>query len=229
MLIFIRHGEKSKHDDINLSRQGYVRRNTLPSFFIQQKNKHLNVPERIFCMKQHKIDSSNRPFQTVTMIGHQLSKQVEAIYTQTEIKEMVSVLENVIQTDSQDVLVCWEHEELAIMVQTLIKKLYPKNTVGKLHWGRVPISTHDSDEDYTSIWVVDPIKHYLYVYNEFDVIHDSKEDIYSVDYSQVQIKPLFSIYLNQVSFLEGIYNKVSNVIGSVGGVLGSIGSLYKKS
>ena len=203
MYIFIRHGEKSKNDNIHLSRVGYVRRNELPHFFKNQKNKHINIPEKIIAMKQHNIDSSNRPFETVSMLSHDLNIPIEHNYTQTQIDDIVDHLLDK-NTTHLDTLICWEHEELTVIVKKLIQKIY--NNKFKLYWGRIPILNTHSDNDYTSIWVVDTIKHYLYVYNEFDIIYNEKLDCYDIDYSTLQNRPFFSLKLNKSSWYDYLIN-----------------------
>jgi hypothetical protein len=203
MLIFIRHGEKSKKDDINLSSAGYVRRNHLPNFFLNKKLHSFNIPERIIAMKQPHATSSNRPYQTVSMLGYELNTKIENDYTLIEIDPIVKSL----LKEEKDTLICWEHVELAKMVQHYIHKKYNKKY--NLSWGKNPFSNKDSDDDYTSVWIIN--KDTLYVYNQFDVIYNDNKECYDIDYSQLQKEPFFSIQLNK-TFIGSLIDHFSKWI-----------------
>ena len=192
MLIFIRHGEKSKNDDINLSSAGYVRRNHLPYFLLNKKQHSFNIPERIIAMKQH------HSYQTVSMLGYELNVPIENDYTLTEIDPVVKLLLH----EEKDTLICWEHVELAKIVQQYIHKKYNKKYT--LNWGKNPFSNKDSEDDYTSIWIIN--KDTLYVYNQFDVVYNDKKECYDIDYSQFQKEPSFMIQLNKTLFGSLINN-----------------------
>ena len=200
MLIFIRHGEKSKNDDINLSSAGYVRRNHLPYFLLNKKQHSFNIPERIIAMKQHHSTSSNRPYQTVSMLGYELNVTIENNYTSTEIDSVVNLLLH----EEKNTLVCWEHVELANIVQQYIHKKYNKKYT--LNWGKNPFSNKDIEDDYTSIWIIN--KDILYVYNQFDVVYNNKNECYDIDYSQLQKEPSFIIQLNK-TFIGSLINNLS--------------------
>lgn len=197
MIILIRHAEKSKNDDVNLSRSGYVRRNELAQFFKNRYNKNLKDPKRFISMKQKTIDTSNRPFQTIFMLAHTFDKKIENNFEREQTKEFV---DSFITDISKDSLICWEHEALCEIAQRLIKKIYNKKL--KLSWGFNPLSNTDNPEDYSSIWVIDTENHYLKVYNQFDILYDPENDCYTPDYTHVSIEPLFSITLKEFGYLD---------------------------
>jgi hypothetical protein len=192
MFIFIRHAEKSEKDDINLSSAGFVRRNELPYFFIKKYNNKLNIPERIIAMKQHTEHTSNRPYQTVSFLGYELKIKIENEFKRKEINEAISTIIDDINTD---ILICWEHTEMVEMIERLIHKMY--NYKIKLKWGKNPLSYTEDHKDYTSIWVLDPIKHTLNVYNQLEVIYNDKLSRYDVIYDNVKNVPLFTISLGK--------------------------------
>lgn len=194
MFIFIRHGEKTENDSINLSSAGYVRRNELPNFFINKYNK-LNIPERLIAMKQHTLYTSNRPYQTVSLLAYELKLKIENNYTQKEILETVSTIMDDI---NKDTLICWEHKEMVEMIEKLIYEMY--NYKIKLKWGKNPSKNEEDSNDYTSIWVIDPINHTLNVYSQFDVIYNDDLQRYDVSYNNVSNKPFFTLNLKQSYF-----------------------------
>ena len=206
MFIFIRHGEKSKKDNINLSEIGFIRRNNLPEFFTKKKNINIKIPQRIIVMKQHHPDTSNRPLQTVSVLADVLKINIENDYKSSQISEVINSFYNTNKT----VLICWEHIDLALIVESYINKVFNKNI--KLHWGKNPLASYDSNTDYTSIWIIDDNK--LKVYNLFDVIYDSRYDYYNIDYSKVTSEPIFVLELSE----PGIYYKIKSYFFNVNGL-----------
>ena len=159
-----------------------------PDFFTKKKNENIKVPERIIAIKQHHQDTSNRSFQTVSVLANILNIDIENDYKYNEIDKVINSFYN----SDKTVLVCCEHVEMALMVESLIYKMY--NIFIKLHWGKNPLTNYDSNHDYTSMWVIDDNK--LMVYNMFDVIYDSKYEYYNIDYSKVTLEPQFIYQLN---------------------------------
>jgi len=187
MLIFIRHGEISKNDNLNLSSAGYVRRNTLSEFFLQKYNKNLNIPEHIIIPLQQNIC-----FQTVSLLAYDSKLKIEKVNTEhSDFDNLVSVLKKNINTD---ILVCMDHYQLIKLIESLIYKIYKKKI--KLKWSKNPLNKEDID-DYSSIFVFDPIKHVLNVYNQFDVIYNEKYKRYDVDFNNIQENPIISINFNK--------------------------------
>ena len=193
MYIFIRHGEKTKADDVNLSNIGYARRNELGNFFYTKKNKNLNDPDILVAMKQKNIHTSNRPYQTLFLVSYIYNKIIENDYYVEETSDIVNKYNNT----NNNILFCWEHDKLVEIVEKYIKKFYNKNI--KLNWGKDPLKIKNNEKDYSSIWVLDFEKHELKVYNEFEVNKNL-----SINYSNFSVEPLFILKLKNKTLYENI-------------------------
>jgi hypothetical protein len=87
-----------------------------------------------------------------------------------------------------------DHSQLIKLIESLIYKIYKKKI--KFKWSKNPLNKEDID-DYSSIFVFDPIKHVLNVYNQFDVIYNEKYKRYDVDFNNIQENPIVSINFNK--------------------------------
>ena len=85
-IIFIRHGEKTNDDDVNLSPVGQVRAMELPNYFNRMiTDGKFEKPDFIVAMKQKKKGkSSNRPVQTITPLADQLGLPIHHDFIQDE-------------------------------------------------------------------------------------------------------------------------------------------------
>jgi hypothetical protein len=197
MIIFITHAEKSKINYDSLSNEGYVRRNTLSEFFINKYNKHLNTPEYILI--PNKADN-NACIQTVSMLAYELRLNVNNIYTDETDTNFYNIMSFVKKNINNDILICWNKEELVKLVEKMIFYFYNKKIT--LKWGRNPLTKEHNDS--STIWVIDPIKHTLNVYNQFDVIYNEKYKRLDVNYDSVKIDPILSINIKNTSYIQRI-------------------------
>jgi hypothetical protein len=194
MFIFIRHGEKSKYNNINLSDVGVVRRHHLPKFFIDKKIPDLNIPERIVAMHPYNNDTSDHSYQTVEHLAKTLNVNI-CSYKKHELNDIVKDL---LKYKDMTTLICWEREELSILVEKLIYKLYYQDF--KFNWGKNPFNIYNNTDDYTSMWVVDTNTNTLKVYTLFDVKYNKKYDFYDFIYSDVKSEPRFVLTLKDNSY-----------------------------
>lgn len=193
MLIFIREGEQSKIDNINLSNAGFVRRNHLPTFLIKKKNPKINIPEIIVTSKQN--NKNNTPYQSVAMLAIELNKKIENNFN--DINEVVDFL---IKNIDKDILICWKYNELNQIVENVIYKLFKLRQ--KLSWGKNPLSKKPQSDNYNSLWVLN--NNFLYVFNQYDVVYNYKHQSYEIDYLNFQVQPLFSKQLSSSIFYRFI-------------------------
>ena len=194
MFIFIRHGEKSKYNNINLSDVGVVRRNHLPKFFIDKKIPNLNIPEKIIAMHPYNNDTSDHSYQTVERLATTLNIKI-CSYKKHELNDIVKDL---LKYKDINTLICWEREELSTLVEKLIYKLYSQDF--KFNWGKNPFNIYNNTDDYTSMWIVDINTNTLKVYSLFDIKYNQKYDLYDFIYSDVKSEPRFVLTLKDNSY-----------------------------
>lgn len=194
MFIFIRHGEKSKYDNINLSDIGFVRRNHLPNFFINKKNVNLNIPERIVAIHPYNNDCIDYTYQTVIELSKTLNVDV-CSYKKHELNDIVNDL---IKYKDMNTLICLESEDLSVVVEQLIYKLYSQEF--EFNWGKNPFNIYNNKDDHTCIWVVDRNTNTLKVYNLFNVIYNKKYNYYDINYLDVKSEPRFTLELKDYSY-----------------------------
>lgn len=182
-IIFIRHGEKENSDgsvqDVNLSSNGYKRADTLPDFFKNHLPDNISKPDVIIAMKQENSKHSNRPVETVDPLSKAFNIPIIANYKQSEINQAIDDINKL--GEDKVVLVCWEHQYLAKIAQSLGA---PVNS-----WGFNPQSKKDDDKNYDAIWVITKINATtaeLAVYKEFSVLANGE-----ISYEGVSNLPLF--------------------------------------
>ena len=186
MIIFIRPCERSYYNYGDLSSQGLVRRNNLSSFFKMKSINKLNTPELIIS-EENEMDEKIC-YQTVVMLSHELSINLQ------QYKSIDDVLSSIEKNMEKDILVCWQHEELMLIIERLIKHLYNYNV--KLKWNKNPLENCHDINDHTSIWVLDNINHKLHIYNSFDVIYKQKLYRFDIDYTCISKEPIYTFDLN---------------------------------
>jgi hypothetical protein len=172
-IIFIRHGEKTKKDDVNLSPLGYKRAEKLVEYFINSKT--LKVPYKIIAMKQGHKDSSNRSYETVQPLAKHLNLKISDHYTREEIKEVAEYIKEQ-ESIYSVILVCWEHSCIPKIVEKLLNLKYD------LNWGLNPESNEESD-NFTAVWVLEDYK--LSVYKQADIYE--KNNHFMVDESNDEV------------------------------------------
>ena len=177
MFIFIREGEQSNIDNINLSNAGFVRRNHLPYFLINKKNPKINIPEIIITNKQN-----NTAYQSVVMLAIELNKKIN------DFNNVNQVIDYLVKNTDKDILICWKYDELNKIVEGLIYKLFKYNI--KLSW----VSKKHQTDEYNILWVLN--NNFFHVFNHYDVVYNNKFQSYDIDYSNFQIQPIFTKQLS---------------------------------
>lgn len=172
-IIFIRHGEKTKRDDVNLSPLGYKRAEKLVEYFINSKS--IPIPDKIIAMKQSHKESSNRSYETVQPLAKHLNLKISDHYTREEIKEIAEYIKEH-ESKNSVVLVCWEHSCIPKIVEKLL------NLKHELNWGLDPESDEDTD-NFTAVWVLEDYK--LSVYKQADIYE--KNNYFMVDESDDEV------------------------------------------
>jgi hypothetical protein len=182
-VIFIRHAEKENMDgsiqDVDLSLKGYKRANELPDFFTNHLPDNINKPDVIIAMKQENIKHSNRPVETVQPLAKAFDIQIIANYKQSQVNKAVDDINK--YGSNKTVLVCWEHQYLVKIVQSL--------GVSVTSWGFNPQAPKDDAMNYDAIWVITKYndrKAEFSVYKEFKVLEDGE-----ISYEGASNLPLF--------------------------------------
>ena len=125
-IMFIRHGEKSKHDDVNLSATGFWRAYSYIHYFISNKN---YTPDIIYAFKQKDHSNSNRPLETILPLYAFLTKddakacKLNNEYYRDDVSELVKDIEKSVKDGYHNILVCWEHD----VIPEIINKFGFKN------------------------------------------------------------------------------------------------------
>lgn len=162
-IIFIRHGEKTKKDSVNLSPLGYKRAEELVRYF--KKSKNLIFPDKIIAMKQSHKDSSNRSYETVQPLANHLNLKISDHYMREEIKEVVEYIKEQGSKHSV-ILICWEHSYIPKIIGKLL------NLKDELNWGLNPEYEEDSD-NFTGVWLLEDYK--LSVYKQSDICEENNQ------------------------------------------------------
>jgi len=175
-IIFIRHGEKTKKNHVNLSKQGYKRAEELVNFFINSKS--FPCPDKIIAMKQSHKDSSDRSYETVKPLAEHLNLKIADYYSRDEIKDVSEYIKDQ-ESKYSTILVCWEHSCIPKIVLEIL------NSKHKLTWGLDPESHEDSD-NYTAVWILEDNK--LSVFKQSDIyeknnsfiVYESNDEVLKV-------------------------------------------------
>lgn len=190
MIIFIRACEQSLLNYGNLSNQGLVRRNNLPLFLKRKYINKINTPELIIT-KKHEIHSklNNKIYnQTVIMISNEFKINIE------EYDSIDNIISSIEKNIEKDILICLEYDDIVIIIEKLIKKLYKSNI--KLKWNKDPLAKNHDPTDFVSIWVLDIIHYKLYIYQSFNVIYNSLYYRYDIDYTCTSNIPTYTLNLS---------------------------------
>ncbi|BDA42955.1 hypothetical protein COCOBI_03-8480 [Coccomyxa sp. Obi] len=186
--IFIRHGEKTVDDNqTGLSTQGFIRATNLDKVFGRGNTAPgtYNTPDIIYAMKQKKVSSSRRPFDTVAplaiklgmdpVMGDRTGHHGDGVFDAQITRDDHDKLRDNIVEHAEDsykgktILICWEHKAIPQIVHTL------GLTDTELNWGSNPFSGEDERTNYTAIWVftpalVDDPRSFFRVYKMFDIV-----------------------------------------------------------
>lgn len=196
-IIFIRHAEKynietKKDEEVHLSKVGYIRANELINYFRNMKPETICIPDYLIAMKQNKITTSNRCFETLEPLSKDLNLDIYMPYKRDDIKKLYKLITTDKKYDDKVILISWEHDNLVKLV-----KLFKVNVK---YWGNNPIKNEDK-YNFSSIWVLDNLESFN-VYDSFTIhnnkiIYDDKnlhESLYK--YKITKKKSILSFFLN---------------------------------
>jgi len=118
-IVFLRHGEKPDNNSGQLTCKGLNRALQLPSVLLSQYGK----PDAIYAAapKENKTGSSLRPLTTITPTAIRLS---QAINLQYHAEQTDGLVDDLLKNQRSDHLtfVSWEHKNLVVAAQQLVKK-----------------------------------------------------------------------------------------------------------
>ncbi len=196
-IIFIRHAEKynvdtKTNEDVHLSKIGYIRANELINYFNNKKPEIINKPDFLIAMKQNKITTSNRCFETLEPLSKHLNIDIDTPYKRDDTKKLYKLILKDNKYDNKVILISWEHDNLVKLV-----KLFKINVK---YWGNAPTKKEDK-YDFSSIWVLDNLDTFN-VYSSFSIDNDNNiiyseklnESLYN--YKIIKKRSIFNIFSN---------------------------------
>ncbi|AIR60642.1 histidine phosphatase family protein [Cedecea neteri] len=118
-IVFLRHGEKPANNSGQLTCKGLNRALQLPSVLLSQYGK----PDAIYAAapKENKTGSSLRPLTTITPTAIRLSQAIDLNYHAEQTDELADDLLKT-QSSGRLTFVSWEHKNLVIAAQKLVKE-----------------------------------------------------------------------------------------------------------
>lgn len=119
-IVFLRHGEKPDNNSGQLTCKGLNRALQLPSVLLSQYGK----PDAIYASapKENKTGSSLRPLTTITPTAIRLSQAIDLHYHAEQTDGLVDALLKG-QGSNHLTFVSWEHKNLVVAAQKLVKKI----------------------------------------------------------------------------------------------------------
>ncbi|EIE24417.1 hypothetical protein COCSUDRAFT_61842 [Coccomyxa subellipsoidea C-169] len=162
-------------DKPGLCAQGRVRAAHIPKVFGKGRTAldTYNSPNIIYAMKQKKITSSRRPFDTLVPLAVELGMD-PVMGGRTGDHGENDLHDNILKhaEDSyvgKTILMCWEHKAIPKIVHEI------GLTDEELTWGLDPFSGVDERANFTAIWVFTPAlandpEQYFKVYKMFDMV-----------------------------------------------------------
>ena len=141
-MIFIRHGEKTKHDRVNLSDKGLLRADYMAEYFSHPMGE-FDIPRALYAMSHvtsKRCEETLYPFGKIQGLRTHLVRRSD---THKFIRKLVS--KNMYSNDT--VLICWEHDRIVDM----LVDIGAEHIIG---WGLDPEMRHDKD-CFDATWVVD--------------------------------------------------------------------------
>lgn len=161
-LIFIRHGEKSRHDNVNLSHKGSLRARFLTEYLLHPY-KDFGAPTSAYIMYLRGHNKSDRCRQTLQPTVHSGKLACNMVHR----SETESLARQLAQLEST-VVICWEHTRIVDFLNVLIG--------GHMvtAWGLNPESDADDSECFDATWVCDVDEQVvrLRVFRQFDIVDD---------------------------------------------------------
>ncbi len=118
-IVFLRHGEKPDNNSGQLTCKGLNRALQLPSVLLSQYGK----PDAIYASapKENKTGSSLRPLTTITPTAIRLSQAIDLHYHAEQTDGLVDALLKGLGSNHLT-FVSWEHKNLVVAAQKLVKK-----------------------------------------------------------------------------------------------------------
>lgn len=115
-VIIVRHGEKPDLGP-DLSPKGFERAKALSVFFqTDSQVLEFGLPIALFAQKQHDINNSFRPIQTLTPTAHSLGLPIHAPFLTDQQIEVAQLILNESRYDGRMVLMSWEHDAMKALV-----------------------------------------------------------------------------------------------------------------
>lgn len=159
-LIFIRHGEKSSDDNVNLSHKGIMRARYLTEYLLHPY-KDFTAPTSAYIMylKGHnKSDRCRQTLQPTIQSGRLTYKMVQRSKTESLAHQLAQL--------ASTVVICWEHTRIVDFLNVLIGDQMVTS------WGLNPESDTDDSECFDATWVCDVDDHNvrLRIYRQFNIV-----------------------------------------------------------
>lgn len=159
-LIFIRHGEKSALDNVNLSHKGKMRARHLPEYLLHPY-KDFSPPTIAYIMYLRGHDKSDRCRQTMQPTIQ--TGQLEYIMVHRSKTESLALQ---LAKLTGVVVICWEHSRIVDFLNVLVGDELVSS------WGLNPESLDDDSECFDATWVCDVEQAHvrLRVFRQFDIV-----------------------------------------------------------
>lgn len=181
-LIFIRHGEKSGKDVVNLSPKGFARARLLPEYLLHPYM-DFSVPTSAYIMCLRGEYHSERCWQTMKPTVDAGGLRHHLVYrSKTEsLAHLLPKLQGVI-------VICWEHSRIVDLLNVLVGE----NAVSA--WGLDPDAIQDDSKCFDATWVCDVDENTLRlrVFRQFDIVNDLphyEHDRHRVWYDKSFVRP----------------------------------------
>jgi hypothetical protein len=133
-IYIIRHGEKPDEDSHDLSIQGVARAHYLTDYWV---NQHVPNPDIIYCFKKN--GTENRSDQLMVPLSYKYNIPINSNYTDK--KDEDKLVEDVLSNNADKiVLICWEHNNIPLIVKLIYDKLSKKNVMNTAfqYWSTDP-------------------------------------------------------------------------------------------
>jgi broad specificity phosphatase PhoE len=130
-VLIIRHAEK-QDTSIHLSPEGQKRAEALPRLFVKSPDRPDPFPTPVFLFATKKSSNSNRPVETVTPLAKALDLDINDRFNDDEYDKLAHELLTNPRYAGKTVLVCWHHEKIPELAQSLKVQDVPKEWKGQV-------------------------------------------------------------------------------------------------
>lgn len=144
-VLLIRHGEKPEGEEgRELSERGWERARALPKLFQRAEFSQHGAPVALVGMApKKKKKGSIRALQTLKYVAEEMHLAVNSAYTDEDVSEMVSHVNETAAYDGKFVVICWNHDSMKEIAKAFGVKKAPK----------MP------GESYDRAWLITPQEH----------------------------------------------------------------------